>query len=83
MQTSLTPEGAGLQRPGSAKDALQLQTPDMAPEVTSRAQVSLYQRPFTVTQQGDSICLGEVIPWRGEDLRHASSREDADGFLSQ
>jgi hypothetical protein len=41
MQTSLTPEGAGLQRPGSAKDALQLQTPDMAPEVTSRAQVSL------------------------------------------
>jgi hypothetical protein len=54
-----------------------------AANFTCRAHVSLYQRPFTVTQQGDSICVGEVIPWCGEDLRHASSREDADGFLSQ
>jgi hypothetical protein len=24
----------------------------------------------------DSLLVGELIPWRGEDLRHASSRSD-------
>src|SRR5829696_6273954 len=32
---------------------------------------------------GDSLRSGELIPWRGEDLRHASSCEDADGFLGR
>jgi hypothetical protein len=35
----------------------------------------LYQRAFALTH-GDSIFAGELIPWRGEDLRHASSRSD-------
>jgi acyl dehydratase len=34
-----------------------------------------YRRPFALTQ-GDSIRVGELISWRGEDLRHASSCED-------
>jgi hypothetical protein len=59
MQTSLTPEGAGLQRPGAQRDALQLQTPDMAPEITSRAQVSSYPVLTRLTHVG--------IPTAGEE----------------
>ena len=35
----------------------------------------LYQGPSFVTH-GDSVFWAELIPWRGEDSRHASSGED-------
>ena len=41
----------------------------------------LYQRALAVTHDS-GVERHEVIPWRGEDLRYASSRETADGFLS-
>jgi hypothetical protein len=31
---------------------------------------------------GSSVLSAEVIPWCGEDLRHASSGEDKDRLLS-
>jgi hypothetical protein len=38
--------GRGLAAAGGAQDALQLQTPDLPPEFTSRAQVSLIPGPI-------------------------------------
>jgi hypothetical protein len=42
----------------------------------------LYQRPSGLTH-GDSHSGRDLIRWRGEDLRDASSRENADGFVGQ
>ena len=41
-----------------------------------------YQRPWFVTH-GDSVFWAELIPWRGEDSRHASSGERSEGFLGR
>jgi hypothetical protein len=58
------------------------------PRVIAETHVSLlgvcllYQWPSFVTH-GDSMLSAELIPWRGEDSRHAISGERADGFLGR
>ena len=36
-----------------------------------------------VGTHGDSVFWAELIPWRGEDSRHASSGERSEGFLGR
>jgi hypothetical protein len=44
---------------------------------------SSYTSGLALRLTRDSLRAGELIPWRGEDLRHASSCEDADGFFGR